>query len=40
MRGYDLGDFNKNKAFIHFDGIKDGHFDYGPRICINTKGEK
>ena len=40
MRGYDLSWFCKNKAFIHFDGIKDGKSDYGARICINTKGEK
>ena len=40
MRGYDLSWFCKNKAFIHFDGVRNGKFDYGPRICINTKGEK
>lgn len=41
MFGYDLSDFKNNKAFIHFDGrTKDGKFDYGARICINTKGEK
>lgn len=41
MFGYDLSDFKNNKAFIHFDGkTKDCKFDYGARICINTKGEK
>lgn len=40
MHGYDLNRFKNRKAFIHFDGIRDGKFDYGPRICINTRGEK
>ena len=41
MNGYDLGWFNNGKAFIHFDGRgKCNKFTYGPRICINTKGEK
>jgi hypothetical protein len=40
MNGYDLGYFVNGKAFIHFDGVIDGKSDYGPRICINNKGEK
>lgn len=41
MKGYDLTDFKNNKAFIHFDGrTKDGRFNYGTRICINTNGNK
>ncbi len=40
MKGYDLNNFENGKAFIHFDGVINGKFDYGPRICINTKGEK
>ena len=40
MHGYELSNFRKGKAFIHFDGVINGKFDYGPRICINTKGEK
>lgn len=40
MHGYELSNYNNGKAFIHFDGVRDGKFDYGPRICINTKGEK
>ena len=40
MHGYDLNDFKNGKAFIHFDGVINGKADYGPRICINTKGEK
>ncbi len=40
MFGYDFSNFKNGKAFIHFDGMKDGKLDYGPRICINTKGEK
>lgn len=40
MHGYELSNFNNGKAFIHFDGVRDGKFDYGPRICINNKGEK
>ena len=38
--GYELYKFNKNKAFIHFEGFINNEFNYGPRICINTKGEK
>lgn len=33
---YELNNFKNNKAFIH----KDDGTGYGPRICINTKGEK
>ncbi len=40
MHGYELSNFRKGKAFIHFDGVINGKADYGPRICINTKGEK
>ena len=40
MFGYELNNFKNQKAFIHFDGVINGKFDYGPRICINTKGEK
>lgn len=40
MLGYDLSDFKNEKAFIHFDGVRNGKADYGNRICINTKGEK
>ena len=41
MKGYDLGYFVNGKAFIHFDGRgKCNKFTYGPRICINNKGEK
>ena len=40
MHGYELGPFKNGKAFIHFDGVIDGKSDYGPRICINNKGEK
>lgn len=40
MHGCDLGTFKNGKAFIHFDGVVNGKFDYGPRICINKNGEK
>lgn len=40
MFGYELNNFKNQKAFVHFDGVINGKFDYGPRICINTKGEK
>ena len=40
MNGYELNNFKNNKAFIHFDGFKDGKADYGARICIDTKGNK
>ncbi len=36
MNKYLLSNFKNNKAFIH----KDDATGYGPRICINTKGEK
>ncbi len=40
MHGYDLNDFKNGKAFIHFDGVINGKADYGPRICIDTNGNK
>ena len=40
MKGYNLNNFLTGKAFIYFNGVINGKSDYGPRICINTKGEK
>lgn len=40
MKGYNLSNFKNGKAFIHFDGIKNGKGDYGARICIDTNGNK
>ena len=40
MHGYKLNNFKNNKAFIHFDGVKDSKADYGARICIDKNGNK
>lgn len=40
MTNYELRNFKNGKAFIYQEECIDGSIVIGPRICINTKGEK